>query len=57
MAFEEEARSSAAAAVLSVVFAICKLLLLSSDGNMVVEKSYCLSDCAAALESASVHMY
>ena len=44
------------AAVLSVVSAICKLLLLSSDGVMVVEKSH-LSDCAVALESASVHMY
>ena len=44
------------AAVLSVVSAICKVLLSSSDGNIVVEKSY-LSDCAVALESASVHMY
>jgi hypothetical protein len=44
------------AALLNVVSAICKLLLLSSDGNMVLEKTY-FSDCAAALESASVHMY
>ncbi len=44
------------AALLSVVSAICKLLLLSSDGNTAVEISY-LSECAATLESASVHMY
>jgi len=43
------------AAVLSVVSAICKLLLLSFDRVMVVEKSH-LSDCAVALESASVHI-
>jgi hypothetical protein len=44
------------AAVLSVVSAICKVSLLSSDGNIVEGKRY-LSDCAVALESASVHMY
>ena len=50
------AAADSSAAVLSEVSAICKLLLLSSDGNMAVEKSY-LSGCAAASESASMHMY